>query len=351
MRSSRSPLARPCSAETGRGSPRPREWNSASSGSWDSESTLLATTSTGRVARRSLRAKASSSAVIPAVASTTRSNERSASSAARAAWRVTSASIPTGRIDDPAGVHQHERAGRSIPPAPRAGPGSPRATRGRWPRRRPTQPVDQRGLAHVRPADHGHPRKPGPSRSCLHPPGSPGQRPAPPRAPARDPSTWCPARGHRRRAQAGWSGHRARHCAATAPAAPDPPPALELPGALARTRGRRTGRPSRRRRGRRPSRCRDPPSPPRRRRAPAVAPAAPPEPAGAWRPATPRPRPPGGEGRPAADRRCAARRSGRRLEGEPEIAGHVGQVLLVVRIDSVSGPVGREARYIRPVFR
>ena len=65
--SSRSPLPRPCSAETGNGSPRPRIHSAAASASPRSSSTLLAASTTGLPERRSSRTTASSVAVAPTV--------------------------------------------------------------------------------------------------------------------------------------------------------------------------------------------------------------------------------------------------------------------------------------------
>ena len=103
--SSRSPVPRPCSAVTGNGSPRPSDTNSQMSPRRDSLSTLFATSSTGRFARRSHSATFASSSVTPTVASTTRSTA-SASRTARSICALTfSSSVgparePTTRVDD-----------------------------------------------------------------------------------------------------------------------------------------------------------------------------------------------------------------------------------------------------------
>ena len=61
----------PCAAETASGSPSPRPWNSAASGTSERESTLLAATTTGRFERRSRSAISASPGRSPARASTT----------------------------------------------------------------------------------------------------------------------------------------------------------------------------------------------------------------------------------------------------------------------------------------
>ena len=71
MASSRSPEPRPCRPLTGYGWPRPSDHSEATSAISRSSSTLLATSSTGCLDRRSTLATASSVAVAPTEASTT----------------------------------------------------------------------------------------------------------------------------------------------------------------------------------------------------------------------------------------------------------------------------------------
>ncbi len=86
--SSRSPVPRPCSADTLIGSPRPSPCSSSAPASWAVSSTLFASTSTGRRDRRRMSASSSSPATRPARASMT-SSTRSASSTAWRAWSAT----------------------------------------------------------------------------------------------------------------------------------------------------------------------------------------------------------------------------------------------------------------------
>ena len=96
--SSRSPLPRPCSALTGRGSPRPSDHSAVAAGSAISLSTLLAASTTGFPDRRSTAATASSASVTPTTASTTNSTASAASTAIRACAVTCSASC---RLDWP----------------------------------------------------------------------------------------------------------------------------------------------------------------------------------------------------------------------------------------------------------
>ncbi len=97
--SSRSPVPRPWSAVTANGSPKPSDTNVQMSPRRDSLSTLLATSSTGRLARRSHSETFASSSVTPTVASTTNTTA-SASRTARSDCALTFASS-----DDPPGSH------------------------------------------------------------------------------------------------------------------------------------------------------------------------------------------------------------------------------------------------------
>ena len=99
--SSRSPLPRPCIADTPTGSPSPSRANAKTSASRRSSSTLFTTTSTGFAARRSTLATWSSSSVMPTVTSTTNST-RSASAMARSACLLTCRVSAPG--PSPAGV-------------------------------------------------------------------------------------------------------------------------------------------------------------------------------------------------------------------------------------------------------
>ena len=68
-----SPDPRPCSAETGHGSPSPRFHRPYASASVRASSTLLAASTTGLSAARRIFTTASSASVMPTVASTTKS--------------------------------------------------------------------------------------------------------------------------------------------------------------------------------------------------------------------------------------------------------------------------------------
>ena len=107
MRSSRSPVARPCMPDTATGSPSPSAWNAAASDSSAAPSTLFATTSTGTLARRSRRASAASASVIPACASTM-SRMRSASRIAVSAWTARELLDAGGILHVSSGVDQTE---------------------------------------------------------------------------------------------------------------------------------------------------------------------------------------------------------------------------------------------------
>ena len=98
--SSTSPEPRPCSAETGYGSPRPSDHSMAASASCMGESTLLATSTTGLPERRSSRTTRSSVSVGPTVASTTNITA-SASSTATSACSATRASMPATSTSHP----------------------------------------------------------------------------------------------------------------------------------------------------------------------------------------------------------------------------------------------------------
>ena len=87
--SSRSPLPRPCNADTTWGSPRPSCVNAQASLSREPSSTLLTTTTAGGPARRRSDATRASSSVMPTVTSTTRTIT-SAWATARSACRLTS---------------------------------------------------------------------------------------------------------------------------------------------------------------------------------------------------------------------------------------------------------------------
>ena len=151
--SSRSPVPRPWRALTGNGSPRPSRVNAQASASRLSPSTLLATTRVGRPSRRSRAATLASSSVTPTVVSTT-SRTTAASGMARSAWALTWRSRVSPAGQPAAGVDDGE-----VPPGPLgveqlAVPGDARALLddGLAPA---DDPVDQRALADVGPADHG----------------------------------------------------------------------------------------------------------------------------------------------------------------------------------------------------
>ena len=98
--SSRSPLPRPCRAETVNGSPTPNDHSAAASSSSAALSTLLATRSTGTFARRSISTASVSASVAPTVVSTT-STTMSASIAARRACSLTCEARPLLRKSQP----------------------------------------------------------------------------------------------------------------------------------------------------------------------------------------------------------------------------------------------------------
>ena len=157
IRSSRSPLPRPCSALTGTGSPSPSDHSAATSGSALVSSTLLAATTIGLPDRRSTAATAASASVTPTVASTT-NRTASAASTATLAWAATRAarlSVALGRGFPAAGIDQRER-----PPVPDGVVGDPvpghsgGVLHDRLPAAQDA--VDQRGLAHVGAAHDGH---------------------------------------------------------------------------------------------------------------------------------------------------------------------------------------------------
>ena len=173
--SSRSPEPRPCSADTAIGSPRPSDHSAAASASARSSSTLLTARITGRFDRRSTRAIASSVSVAPTVASTTTSTA-SLICIARSACAVTAACSPLAVGSQPTGVHHGEPAAPPQRVVRHPVPGHPgHVLDDRLPP--PDQPVDQRGLADVGPADHGQRRRrsvvtrhrPSPSASSSQP--------------------------------------------------------------------------------------------------------------------------------------------------------------------------------------
>ena len=95
-----SALPRPCSADVGCGSPRPRAQNSATSPSCESDSNLLAVRITGCSARCRRRAIISSVAVTPTLVSTTMMIT-SAVSIAASAWRAMDALRPLASGSQP----------------------------------------------------------------------------------------------------------------------------------------------------------------------------------------------------------------------------------------------------------
>ena len=91
--SSRSPEPRPCSPDTGYGSPSPRRHSAGISVIPRSSSTFVAHSSTGSLLRRSVRATASSTVVAPTWPSTT-SRIASAVRIAVSAWAEIAACMP-----------------------------------------------------------------------------------------------------------------------------------------------------------------------------------------------------------------------------------------------------------------
>ncbi|CAB4607350.1 unannotated protein [freshwater metagenome] len=79
--SSMSATPRPCTAETGYGSPKPSDQRPAASGSWRASSILLPTRITGFLLARSILTTRSSVEVAPTVASTTKSTASASSTA------------------------------------------------------------------------------------------------------------------------------------------------------------------------------------------------------------------------------------------------------------------------------
>ena len=98
--SSRSPLPRPCSAETANGSPRPRFHSRAASASARWSSTLLAARITGLPERRRIFTTVSSASVIPTPVSTTNSTA-SASDTATSAWSEICSAMPRASGSQP----------------------------------------------------------------------------------------------------------------------------------------------------------------------------------------------------------------------------------------------------------
>ena len=165
-RSSRSPVPRPCAAETAIGSPRPRPWKSCASGTSLGASILLAATITGTSPRRRMSATSSSPGRSPARASTTSSATCASASAARAwSWIETASGSSSSRSTPPVSMSVNVRPFHSVwsslrsrvTPGPLVHDGLARLR----------EPVDERGLADVRIADdrdlHRH-RSPGPPR-------------------------------------------------------------------------------------------------------------------------------------------------------------------------------------------
>ena len=93
-------MPRPCSAETGNGSPSPSDHRLAASASPAGPSTLLAQSTTGLPALRSRRTTCVSVSVMPTVASTTKITA-SASEIATSACSATRASMPATSTSQP----------------------------------------------------------------------------------------------------------------------------------------------------------------------------------------------------------------------------------------------------------
>ena len=109
-------MPRPCAAETGIGSPSPRPWNSAARCASSTRSTLLATTITGMLERRSRSASSSSPGRTPARASTTKHGDRGLGQRG--------ARLLADRAGDRVGVERVHAAGvdqRELAPVPLAG--------------------------------------------------------------------------------------------------------------------------------------------------------------------------------------------------------------------------------------
>ncbi len=162
--SSMSPDPRPCSAETGNGSPSPRFQSPWASASVRSSSTLFAARTTGRPLLRRTFTTASSASVIPTVASTTNSTA-SASETATSAWARDALRHAPGIGVPPAGVDDGE--GATVPVRVVGDPvsGHPRHVLDDG-LASADDPVDQGRLAHVGAPDDGQDRDPcrGPAR-------------------------------------------------------------------------------------------------------------------------------------------------------------------------------------------
>ncbi len=78
----------PCRPDSGKGSPKPSEWNSTARSSREGSSILFASTSTGFLARRRMSASSSSPGVTPAWASTTNSTRSASPIAVRACTAI-----------------------------------------------------------------------------------------------------------------------------------------------------------------------------------------------------------------------------------------------------------------------
>ena len=240
--SSRSATPRPCIALTGCGSPSPSDHNSAASASPRSESTLLAARNTGLPDRCSSFAAASSAAVAPTTASTTKMIASAvriatdACSATNCCSPLASGSQPpvsctTNRRPDHSSRRRTPDRGshpeRPAPP-PRGGPesGSPASTYRRSAARPRPPPVAARRLPRS-PPRRLLPRVPSRSRRPTCRPSSSMPRRAAGRAPsgARSPRTrschWCrPPPRRRRRATATPRGWNPDGPAASRPPAP-----------------------------------------------------------------------------------------------------------------------------------
>ncbi len=228
-RSSRSPVPRPCEAETARGSPSPSRLSSAAMRLVPRPVDLVRHEQDRLVGeRRSRSASSASPGPRPARASTT-SAITSASSIAVFAWSWTerASSSESARSTPPVSIrskaipfHSQRSARRS-----RVTPGSESVTASL-----PAgEPVDQRALAGVREADDGDLGPPRRAlggqrrrRSCRDPARAPARRPA--RPPRRPRSRSCRARRRPRppSARRARARCRARRGRASRPAPPPP---------------------------------------------------------------------------------------------------------------------------------
>ncbi len=140
------------------GRPSPRAQNSWIAVSSLGVSSLLTARKTGFPERWRMRATSSSPAAAPVLPSTRKTTASASSAAMIACLRMESPNASSVISSMPAGVDQHELAAVPVG-AVVAAIASDAAHLVHDGVMRLDQPVDERGLAHVRPSDHGYDRK------------------------------------------------------------------------------------------------------------------------------------------------------------------------------------------------